>query len=197
MSVHQYKKKRQIKLGRLEIVAELYKRGYSMRKIQAEVMARLNLETYSLQTVHRDVKSLLAEWRESRIDDMEIAMQLELERIDDIVRECWEQWEKSKQDYTKTTSKRKGRPTREQRDNNDVIKTYEREETEAEVVCLGDVSYLTEIRHQLIERRKLLGLYAPEEKSFKIAEYDLSNLTEEQREALLKVGEAVLNDTEG
>ena len=86
MSKPQDIRQRQKKLARLEIVATLYKRGYSIRKIQSEVMARLNLKTYSVATVHSDIKSLLEEWRENRIEDMDAALQLELERIDDTVR---------------------------------------------------------------------------------------------------------------
>ncbi len=183
--------KKKIKEARLEIAAKLYKRGYSMRKIQAEVIRRLELKSYSLQTVHRDVQYLLAEWRESRLRDIDEAIQLELERIDDIIRECWEQWDKSKEDYKKTASKRKGAPSKTE--GKASIKTIYREEVETDVVRLGDVSYLTEIRHQLAERRKLLGLYAPEEKSVKISEYDLSQLSEEQRDILLSIGEEALN----
>ena len=36
--------------------------------------------------------------------------------------------------------------------------------TETEVIRLGDPSYISEIRMQLAERRKLLGLHAPGEK---------------------------------
>ena len=164
MSKPQDKKRQQIKLARLEIVATLYKRGYSIRKIQSEVMKRLDLKTYSVATVHSDIKSLLEEWRENRIEDMDAALQLELERIDDTVRELWEQWEKSKTDYTKTARKQKGSPARDNQTGQTSIRTYQTERTETEVIRLGDPSYIAEIRMQLAERRKLLGLYAPEKK---------------------------------
>lgn len=164
MSKPQDIRQRQKKLARLEIVATLYKRGYSIRKIQSEVMARLDLKTYSVATVHSDIKSLLEEWRENRIEDMDAALQLELERIDDTVRELWEQWEKSKTDYTKTARKQKGSPTRDEQTGQTSIRTYQTERTDTEVIRLGDPSYISEIRMQLAERRKLLGLYAPEKK---------------------------------
>lgn len=164
MSKAQDKKRNQLKLARLEIVAQLYKRGYSIRKIQSEVMKRLELKTYSLATVHKDIQTLLDEWRENRIEDMDAALQLELERIDDTVRELWEQWEKSKTDYTKTARKQKGSPTRDNQTGQTSIRTYQTERTETEVIRLGDPSYISEIRQQLAERRKLLGLYAPEKK---------------------------------
>ena len=164
MSKAQDKKRNQLKLARLEIVAQLYKRGYSIRKIQSEVVKRLELKTYSLATVHKDIQTLLDEWRENRIEDMDAALQLELERIGDTVRELWEQWEKSKTDYTKTARKQKGSPTRDNQTGQTSIRTYQTERTETEVIRLGDPSYISEIRQQLAERRKLLGLYAPEKK---------------------------------
>lgn len=168
MSKTQYTKRNKVKEGRLEIVAHLYKRGYSIRAIRSEVMRRLDLATYSTQTVHRDVQTLLKEWRESRLEDMDDALQLELTRIDDTVRELWEQWEKSKEDYTKTQHKRKGAPARNaNQDNNSGeggIRTFSVEEKTQEVIMLGNPAYISEIRQQLAERRKLLGLYAPEKR---------------------------------
>lgn len=164
MSAAQNQKRNQVKLARLEIVAKLYKRGYSIRKIRDEVMRRLDLPTYSLQTVHKDVRSLLDEWRESRLDDLGDALELELQRIDDTVRELWEQWEKSKTDYSKTESKQKGSPSRDKDTGQTTIRTFQTERKETEVVSLGNPAYISEIRQQLAERRKLLGLYAPEKK---------------------------------
>lgn len=196
MSEAQQRRRRQLKISRLEIVSSLYKRGYSIRKIQAEVMKRLCLTTYSTATVKRDIDTLLVEWRESRLEDMDMALQLELERIDETVAELWEQWEKSKQDYTKTTSKRKGKPVKDEKTGKGALKTYQKEEIEAEIIRLGDTSYIAEIRQQLIERRKLLGLYAPEQREFKLQEYDLTALTPEQKNLLLQIGEKALNEKE-
>lgn len=164
MSKAQQKKRNQEKQARMEIVSKLYKRGYSCRQIREEVMKRLALDSYSLGTVQKDIKTLLEEWRENRIEDMDAALQLELERIDDTVRELWEQWEKSKTDYTKTARKQKGSPARDNETGQTSIRTYQTERTETEVIRLGDPSYISEIRMQLAERRKLLGLYAPEKK---------------------------------
>lgn len=165
-----YRRRAQAKIARLEIVSKLYKRGYSIRHIRAEVMKRLGLATYSTQTVHKDIQSLLTEWRESRLSDMDDALQLELTRIDDTVRELWEQWEKSKEDYTSTQRTRKGSPARNTdnggntANNENGIRTYSIEERTKNVVGLGDPAYIAEIRQQLAERRKLLGLYAPEKR---------------------------------
>lgn len=169
MSKAQVNKKRKLKEGRLEIVAQLYKRGFSIRKIQAEVMKRLDLQTYSTGTVHRDVQTLLKEWRENRLADMDDAIQLELERIDDTVRELWEQWEKSKEDYIRTTEMKLGVPDRDKKQHDGSegaarIKTTGINKQTTNIVGLGNTAYISEIRQQLAERRKLLGLYAPEKK---------------------------------
>ncbi len=164
MSKPQRKKQSQLKLARLEIVAAMYKRGHSYRQIQAEVMKRLDLKAYSLQTIHADVKTLLEEWRESRLNDMDDALQLELVRIDDTVKELWSQWEKSKEDYYRSTNTRRGAPSKDKNKGDSSIETYSVEEQRTNVVGLGNPAYISEIRQQLAERRKLLGLYAPEKK---------------------------------
>ena len=164
MSKPQDKRQNQMKLARLEIVSTLYKRGYSYRKIKEEVMNRLDLNTYSLQTVKRDIQTLLDEWRESRLEDTDELVTLELARIDDTCRELWEQWEKSKENFTRQTRKQKGSPTRDAQTGQTSIRTTQTERTETDIQGLGDPSYIAEIRKQLEERRKLLGLYAPEKK---------------------------------
>lgn len=186
MSKAQNQKRSQRRQARLDIVGELYKRGYSVRKIAAEVMRRLDLKTCSTETIHNDIHELLNEWRESRLENIDDALQLELTRIDDTVRELWEQWEKSKQDRSVTQNKRKGAPVRtdNQNGNNnnqsgERIRTVYQEEILQQVVGLGDPSYISEIRQQLAERRKLLGLYSAEKREIKAT-------TEVSREELEK-----------
>lgn len=178
MSKQQQKKRNQVKEARLEIVAQLYKRGNSVRKIRDEVMRRLDLPKYSTSTVHSDIQTLLQEWRENRYKDMDDALELELARIDETVQELWDQWEKSKADYVQTTRTRKGAPVKngsgneeggdgqqqQQQPQREQMRTYNVERTEKEVIGLGNTAYIAEIRQQLMERRKLLGLYAPEKR---------------------------------
>ena len=177
---NQYKKRRQIKEGRLEVIAQLYKRGFTVRAIKAELMKRFDLKAISTATIHRDIQALLNEWRESRLANIDDALQLELTRTDDIVKELWEQWEKSKEDYTRTQRKRKGAPVKNNTANSEdesvnnttnneggSIKTFSIEEQTQQVIGLGNPAYIAEIRQQLSERRKLLGLYAPEKRDIK------------------------------
>lgn len=158
---------RQAQIVRLDIIAQLYKRGYTYRQIREEVMARLDLKAYSLHTVHKDVNALLAEWRETRIENLDHAVQLELERIDEVTREAWEAWEKSKQDYEKKRAKQQGAPPAPGDDDKDAdggVVTTRMELQREEMRCYGDPRYLEIIHKNAMERRKLLGLYSPEKK---------------------------------
>lgn len=125
-------------------------------------MKRLNLKTYSTSTVQSDLKTVLEELQEQRLDNSEYALQLELERIDETCRELWAQWEKSKEDYVRTMRKRKGVP--QFGDEGGKSRTTQIETSESNVVGLGNVAYIAEIRAQLQERRRLLGLYPPDKK---------------------------------
>lgn len=158
--------RRHIKEGRKVIVADLYKRGWSISKIASEVRARMET-TCSTRTVWNDIQELLEEWRATRINDVDQRLQLELERIDDAVCELWDQWDKSKEDWVREFNKRIGVPIPAGGGSDDSdgegeasIVTVKRENRTQNVVGLGNPAYIAEIRQQLMERRKLLGLYA-------------------------------------
>lgn len=154
---------RQAQIVRMDILAQLYKRGWSYREMQAEVMARLDLKTYSLRTVSKDINKLLEEWRETRIENFDYTVQLELQRIDDLIKEAWTAWDKSKEDYTQRMNKQKGVPQiDEETGEAGEIATMYLEQSQREINQCGDPRYLDIIHRLLIERRKILGLYSPE-----------------------------------
>lgn len=151
---------------RQNIVAELYRHGYTYREMRDEVMRRLDLERYSLQTVHRDVQAILAEWRQMRNLNIEELQQLELQRIDEMIKEAWAAWEKSKTDYEKKRSKQYGKPAESIFGGGEGgIETTGLEQSKEEMVMCGDVRYLELINKLSVERRKILGLYAPEKRA--------------------------------
>ena len=161
---HRKRKETKLKQARLEIVAGMYKRGYSLRKIQSEVVKRLELSSYSLATVHKDVQTLLDEWRENRIEDMDAALTLELERIDETCRELWNSGKSQRLITTRHNASRKALPpvtTRRGRLQSGHIRQKGRNRG---YHARRPVMISAEIRKQLEERRKLLGLYAPEKK---------------------------------
>lgn len=159
--LRQYRKEQLI---RMDIEAPLYRRGFSIRAITDEVKARLDLPTLSTRTVHKDIQHLLTEWKEYRITNIDEAVQLELERIDEVIREAWEAWDKSKTDYQRKRAKQKGIPNEGNGNTNSDILTVAMEQQSEEVVCYGDARYLEVIHKNLAERRKLLGLYSAEKK---------------------------------
>lgn len=165
----QNQKQRQKRLARLEIVGELFKKGYSVRAICREVQVRLQLPKLpSPNLIQQDKKLLLEEWRESRLANTDEYMTLALTRIDDCLIELWEAWEKSKEDYTEGWQKQKAVPTQRTDSNGKPVqgekasKVIMAEQQQAQKRGCGNVAYITEIRHLLAERNKLLGIYAPE-----------------------------------
>lgn len=150
---------------RQDIIAPLFKKGYSFREIRVEVMTRLDLATYSLRTVKKDIDALLAEWRSERIENIDQNIQLELERIDTLVKEAWEAWEKSKTDYEKKKSRQDAVPSPDgggNGDGNEGVVVVAMSQTREEMTLCGDPRFIETINRLLSERRKLLGLYAPE-----------------------------------
>ena len=148
-------KREKNKIQRLEVVSKLFKKGYTYRQIRIQVMDKLGLKTYSLQTVKRDIDTLLAEWQQERIESLDQALQLELKRIDDSMTELWKRWHKKR-----------------------------------------NVNIITEIRHQQIERRKLLGLYAPEKRDIsgvfsQSVTISTDQLTEEEKRHLLNIARKI------
>lgn len=201
----QNQKQRQKRLARLEIVAELYKKGYSVRKICQEVQSRLQLPKLpSPNLIQQDKKLLLAEWREYRLGNVDELVTLELARIDDCIMELWEEWEKSKEDYTEGWQKQKAIPIA--KDKTDGGKDQQAdggkkviyaEQQQAKKRGCGNVAYISEIRQQLAERRKLLGIYAPERNELtgkdgtpllnRTQGVDLNELTEQELETLYAI----------
>lgn len=184
--------RKQAREVRLPLVAELYKKGFSLRKIRDEINSRFALNV-SIPTIHKDIKLLLSEWRASRIESIDDLVTLELARIDDCLVELWEQWEKSKENYTRVVNSRVGVPVgeNEAESGEALIVTVRRQQNETSVVVCGNPAYMSEIRQQLIERRKLLGLYAPEKRDFSGSVVKVENMTNEQiEEELKKIREA-------
>lgn len=204
-----YEKKRKIKEARLVIVAELYSKGKSFREIRSEVIRRLNLETYSLKTVHSDIESLLKEWREQRLDDTDQAATLFLERNRQHYLEAREEWERSRLDRFRTDTKKKGIPINGIPDSGDQgggpagskIKTILKEEKRIQELGEGDPRYMELMLKCEEQRAKLLGLYAPERRVLTgengsplvpgSSSIDLDKLTPEEKAELLKMARKI------
>ncbi|MFB5946105.1 hypothetical protein [Albibacterium profundi] len=192
-----YKSARQKKEARLAAIAALYRKGWSYRAIAAKIQEDLGVKI-SHMTVKNDVQTLLVEWRENRVEDMDLAVQLELERIDATIMELWDAWEKSKEDQELKSEKKKGvlLPNGRKIVSKDgdlvderSIRTIAAERTEKTEIGYGDVRYITEIRHQLIERRKIMGMYAAEKKEVEMTrpEINVNELSKEELQVLAEI----------
>lgn len=143
---------------RLSIIAPLWRRNWTYQEIRKEVMAMTGRKTYSLETVHRDVGRLLEEWSTARINDTDQRVTAELARLDLVIKEAWEMWERSKENYTKTEQRDKGAPIRDVNNNKLTVRSIESMKKETEVRGVGDPRFLDVILRAMQQRIKLLGL---------------------------------------
>ena len=150
-----------VKEQRLAIVAKLISRGYNYRYMREELIRQLNLESYSLSTLKKDIDTLVEEWRKERVDEADKSLQLELQRCDTVETEAWDAWERSKTEKTKTRAKQHAIASQVNVGQTKVTKVEQTKETEQQV---GDPRFLDVVYKQQVERRKLLGMYAPEKK---------------------------------
>jgi len=79
-----------------EFVAKHYKWGWSLRRIARALSAERKEYDLSHHSVKKHVDALLQEWRDNRVDDMDKAIQAELEKLNLIESEAWEAWNNSK-----------------------------------------------------------------------------------------------------
>lgn len=143
---------------RLEIIAPLWRKNWRYKDIQQEVMRRIGKKSYSIGTVCKDVKRLIKEWQEERLEDTEEKITTELARLDQVIREAWEMWEKSKQDFNEKKQKQEGLPKKSPDGKLVTVDTIKAMMWDAEKRCYGDPRYLDVILKALNQRCKLLGL---------------------------------------
>lgn len=140
-------------------VSDLVAKGFNDKQIVDVVNNKYNLN-WSLAAV-RVCKSLLRKvWRAETACMMEDQISQELASIQTQEKEAWEAWEFSKRGIKKRstkTAKSKGDAPELTYDLTEII--------DNESVTEGNIKFLELINELHKERRKLLGLYAPEKKS--------------------------------
>jgi hypothetical protein len=127
-------------------IANLFLRGV---KRQEELARQVGVNR---STVSRDLKVLNQRWKEAAVHDLDAAKAQELERIDQLEREYWEAWEKSKQAHETTTTEQTTGAAGER------LRAGVRK-----VEQTGDPRYLEGVRWCIARRCALLGLDAPVE----------------------------------
>ena len=143
----------------LEIISELYLRGWTQRRIAARIGV-------SHTQINRDLKTIQKRWMDSSVRNFDDARAEELARIDELERTYWKEWERSREDKVtvKTRKQAKDAPksdgwSKDENDEKSTIRTADH--TEIVEHRLGDPRYLEGVRWCIGERVKLLGLAAP------------------------------------
>jgi hypothetical protein len=113
--------------------------------------------------ISQDLKHLRVVWQKRAFDSIDVKIAEELAKIDNLERELWEAWDKSRTDHTKTMNKAKGKA-------NSVNPDY-KEITETEVIKDGEPRFLQGVERCIERRCKLLGLDAPSKIEAKVDEH--------------------------
>jgi hypothetical protein len=125
-------------------VADLFLRGV---KRQTELGQRIGVNR---STISRDLRVLNDRWKASAVRDLDAAKGQELERLDQLEREAWQAWEKSKGAHESTTTEQTSTGAGER------VKAAIRKDEQC-----GDPRYLAVVQWCIEQRCKLLGLNAP------------------------------------
>lgn len=158
----------QKQMARLAIAGPLFLQGWSYRDIAEEVSSRLNLRTYSHTTAMADIDRFLAIETEKNKANRDKYEDIALARIDNMERELWEAWNKSKEDAVKRQRKK-----RVSKDDTDGAQNFE-ERSESDVIALGNPTYIAEIRQCEEMRNKILGVNSADKKELTIAQKAVS-----------------------
>lgn len=86
--------------------SDLFLKGYSYRRIAEAINERNKSDevpyTVTYQTVYNDIQFCLTQWKREQFDNIDQYITQELQSLDNVAREAWEEWEKSKRPKCKT-----------------------------------------------------------------------------------------------
>lgn len=153
-----YIRKRQMEIEvRLNIIAPLYLKGWTEKEITKEVRRVIDRPTYN--QAHVDIQRLLHCWRSERLTDVDDKITMEVRRLNNVIKEAWEAWERSKEDYHERKQLQYGLPKMDEKGVRQVgITTIKAMMSDAEKRGIGDPRYLDVILRAEGQLCKLLGL---------------------------------------
>jgi len=138
----------------LVLVAEMYLRAETQEAIRAAVEKLHRVDrpefTLSRQQIGYDIKVLIKRWQGSQLLNIDAAKARELARIDQVERESWDAWERSKLDAEIITEKGKGKGGGKP---DSVEKTIQRKGQ------VGDPRFIDKVCWCVEQRCKILGIY--------------------------------------
>ena len=132
---------KQVIADRREKVSKLYLSGMPMFKVAIELDC-------STSQVSRDLKWLRKQWLESSVANISEIIAKELAKIDNLEKEYWEAWQKSKEDFEKKRKKYQNRELKEL--------------INEEVIVQGDPRFLQGVERCIKRRCEVLGLDKPQ-----------------------------------
>jgi hypothetical protein len=121
-------------------------RLYLQQRTQAEIACEVGVNQ---GTVSRDLKAIQAEWQQQRLNDFAQAKLRELARIDQLEREYWDAWERSRQGLERTVQEKTTAPT------GDRLKAGTRSESRD-----GNPEFLRGVERCVEMRCKIIGAFA-------------------------------------
>ncbi len=127
-------------LERRQRIANLYVQGWAQSAIALEIGA-------SQPTISDDLKEIRKQWRESAVRDFDMAVTLELQKLDRLEREAWAAWERSQ------------KPAQSAVISGDAASANANTKTRrATKQQHGDARFLEVVHKCIAQRRALLGL---------------------------------------
>lgn len=140
-------------------ISECYLKAYGFRIIADKVFEEHGIKI-SHTTARNYVLKLREEWKKERLNNMDEAKNVELQRIDRLETKYWEAWERSIEETKKTKNKQRATPRRTDGGGTEMsVLTADKEIMTEE--RLGDPRYLEGVRWCIDKRCKILGLDAP------------------------------------
>lgn len=156
----------------IPVEIRLWVRGLSLKEIAAEI-SKDRPYSVGYSTIDRDIKIERAAWRSETLGAIDELIACELIRVNQIEREAWDAWERSKKDSERSVTERK---------------TGESETMRAQMVregqC-GDPRYLTQVQWCIDKRCKLLGLDAPQRSQIEVT-MPYQAISDEQLDQMIK-----------
>lgn len=142
-------------------ITEMYLKRHSIRAIAKKLSDHVGKPNYlSYKAVHNDLKAIMQQWRDERLDDLDAAKTTELNAINKLENTYWEAWEKSIGDYERKSKKLKGSIGLD-RDGKQKSPS-EQEISTTEMISMGNPAYLAGIERCIERRCKILGIDAPQ-----------------------------------
>lgn len=143
-----------------ERITSMYLRGIR----QVDIADKIGV---TQQQVSYDLKAIQKQWRKDTAINLDEAKNRELARIDELEREYWVAWERSKGEKTKQSQEAAG----VDKNGQPIVKKM----SKVRETMLGNPAYLTGVQWCISERCKLLGIYAAVKQDVNINVSDLSD----------------------